>query len=195
MSTGIVLGTPYEHLHDALDLILALDHGVDLVISGKLRQIAAVFFQRPVLGLGPRVVHPVCAAYIEQRLVDLLLVDIELLENGHGIAAGLAGDGDQKVLHAHVFVVQTVGLTHRRLQHLRHPGRRVNLDAADGAPGLLGNLGILAEHVSHAFFHSRQVDVQPLEDFGRQTVLLLQQGQEYMFHIPHGVAEPADQLL
>ena len=191
----VVLGAADQHLHDALDLVVAPDHRVELALARQLGQVAAVFFQRPVLVLGPRVVHAVAAAYAQQGLVDLLLVDAELLEYADRIPAALAGDGDQQVLNADILVVEPVGLPHRRLQHLGHAGRGVDLYAADGRLGLVGDLGVVIQHVADTLLHGGHVDVHLLEYLGRQALLLFQQRQENMLDVPHGVAEAADKLL
>ena len=75
------------------------------------------------------------AADAYQRLVDLLLVDIEFLEYLHGIAAAFAGNGNKQMLHAHILVIEAVRLTDRRLQYLRHPGCRIYLHTTDSASG------------------------------------------------------------
>ena len=49
------------------------------------------------------------AAYTYQRLIDLLLVDIEFLQYLHRVTAALAGYSDEEMLYAHVLVIQAVG--------------------------------------------------------------------------------------
>ena len=63
----VVLGAPRQHLHDAADLLVAADHGVQLLLPRQLRQVAAVALQRVVLPLRVLVGDAGAAADLLQR--------------------------------------------------------------------------------------------------------------------------------
>ena len=71
-------------------------------------QVDAVFVQRAVVALGPRVVHPVAAPDLDQRLINLLLVDAVFFQNLGRVALGLHDGGDEQVLGADEVVFEPV---------------------------------------------------------------------------------------
>jgi hypothetical protein len=65
MSTGLFLRAAAEHLHDAADLFIATDHGIDLPCFRAGGEIGAVFLQRLVFALGVLIRPP--AGYRARR--------------------------------------------------------------------------------------------------------------------------------
>src|SRR5437762_3424123 len=73
----VVLRAPVQDLHDALDLLIAADHRIELPLARRCREVDAVLLQRAVAALRRRRVDARGATDLLQRLVDALLVDAE----------------------------------------------------------------------------------------------------------------------
>ena len=185
----VVLRAPVENLHQAPHLVVAADHGVELVLARRLRQVDRVLLQRVVLGLGRRAIGARAAADLLQHLVEPLFLDPELLEDARRVALALVRHRDQDVLDADVVVLQPLGLGVRRLQQAHDARRRVDLHdvvrelrrrlqrAADGLPQL------------------RAVDSQLLEDLGRDPLVVVHQRHQDVLHVPLRVPVTPHHLL
>jgi hypothetical protein len=68
----VVLRAPRQHLHDAADLGVAPDHGVELALAGPLGEVDAVLLQRLVGALRVGARHPRAAADLAERLAQRL---------------------------------------------------------------------------------------------------------------------------
>src|ERR1035441_9988971 len=66
----VVLGAAAQYLHDAADLVVAADHGVQLAGARGLGEIVGVAFQCLILGLRILIRDALRAAYGNQRLQD-----------------------------------------------------------------------------------------------------------------------------
>ena len=185
----IVLRAPVQHLHHALDLVLAAYYGVELGLPRRLRQIDAVALQRAVLRLRRRAVDARAATHLLKRLVDALLVDAELLQYAHRLSLALICDRDQDVLDAHVFVLQPLGLGVRRLEHPHDPRSRVDLHH------VILELRRLRKRPRHRFPQSVAVRAQLLHKPRHNPALVLQQREEDMLHVPLRMPFCAYELL
>src|SRR4029078_6705719 len=91
-----VLLAARQHLDDALDLLLAPDHGVELALAGELREIAAELFGRRRLGallaLGRRGRGRRAAEQLERLLAYALAVDAQLEQHLGRDALAFAGE-------------------------------------------------------------------------------------------------------
>ena len=76
----VVLGAAREHLHDAADLLVAADHGVDLALSGGVGEVAAELLEGLVLRLGVLVGHARAAAHRGQGLQQGLALGAALAQ-------------------------------------------------------------------------------------------------------------------
>ena len=105
---GVVLGPPDQRLHGAGNLCVPADHGIELAIGRQLSQIDAVFLQGAVAAFRARVIDSVSPSDVLERLVELLQLDAELLDDGRGISLFLLDDRDEQVLGADEVVVEAV---------------------------------------------------------------------------------------
>ena len=123
-----------EDLHDALDLAVAPDDGVQLLLAGLLGEVAAELVQhegagglvaRAAAGGGSGLVAGLAragAAVAGQELDDLLAhagqVGAELDEHLGGDALALTDEAEEDVLGADVVVAELEGLAEAQLQDL-----------------------------------------------------------------------------
>ena len=134
---GVVLRPAAEHLLHALELVLAADERIELVLHRRLGEVAAELReQRRFLHARQR------RLFIEERddvLTDGVQAHALFEENRGGHRALLAQDAEQQVLGADVVVEQPVGLLGGELQHALRLGaerdlhRRGDLLAEDRA--------------------------------------------------------------
>ena len=105
----VVLGPAGQHLDDAANLLVAADDRVELALPGRLRQVAAILFQR-LVGLF-RVLRgdALPAADLLQGRHQPLPGDAEFLEDAAGGAA-VVGHGQQQMLDGNVLVLELLGL-------------------------------------------------------------------------------------
>ena len=134
---GVVLGAAGEDLHDALDLVLAADHRVELALRGELGQVAAELVEqlRGLLALATARAGALTASagageHPDDLIADLLGVGVEVEQDACGDALVLADQPEQDVLGADVVVAQREGLAQRQLQDLL--GARRERDLAGG---------------------------------------------------------------
>src|SRR4051794_16239630 len=125
----VVLGAARQHLHHALDLLLAPDDRVELLVARELREVAAelVEHQRAALGglgrgataLGRALLR---AGVARQELDDLLAdpreVGAELDEHLRGDAFSLTDESEEDVLGSDVVVSELQRLAQRQLEDL-----------------------------------------------------------------------------
>ena len=114
---GVVLRPAGQHLHDAPDLLVPADDGVQLLLAGELGEVTGVFLQGLVARLGVLVRHPLVAAHRLQRFQDPVPCHAACLQEVPRLAAGLQ-DCQQQVLGARELVLQGVGFLLRLVQRL-----------------------------------------------------------------------------
>ncbi len=83
----IVLRAAREHLNDAANLFVAPDDRIELAAARKLRQIAPVFFERLVLGLGILIRDALRPSHLCEDFEDPILRNPVLLEDARRHAA------------------------------------------------------------------------------------------------------------
>ena len=139
----VVLGAAAEHLHDALDFLLAADDRIELALRGGGGQIAAELIEHQRRGGAARLATTATRtglgrllALVPAEQLDDLLADprqfcAELDENLGGDALALTNQAEQNVLGADVVVAELQRLAQAQLQHLLRP--RVNGMCPDGA--------------------------------------------------------------
>ena len=78
----VVLGPPRQDLDHPADFLVPADDRVELAFAGLLGQVAPVLLERLVALLGVLAGDPVAAAYLPQRVEQVVMVDAHPL--GHG---------------------------------------------------------------------------------------------------------------
>ena len=194
----VVLGPAGQHLHDPLDLFLAPDDRVELVVAGQRGEVATELVEhrragRRVRGLraGCAGAHRLLALVAGEELDDLLAdtrqVGAEALEHLGGDALALADQTEQHVLGADVAVAELQRLAQRELEDLLRPRgerRRAGRGRAGQADRLLDLLA-----------HGLERDAERLERLGRDALALVDQAQEDVLGADEAVVEQARLFL
>src|SRR6185437_249425 len=176
---GVVLGAARQDLHDALDLLLAPDHGVELVVARGLREVAAELVEDLAACLRRRLIvaadlHLLLALVAGEELDDLLAhaveVGAQLHEHLGGDALALADEAEQDVLGADVVVAELEGLAEAQLQDLL--GARGERDVA----GRL--LLALADDVLALLADGVQRDTERFQSLGGDPLTLVDQAEQ-----------------
>ena len=132
----VVLRLAAEDLDDPLDLLLAADHGVELVRAGGLGEVDAQRVHGRGLAGALRLLGRSGRRRLRQHaddlVADLVQVHAEALEHAGGDALALAHEAQQQVLGADVVVAEPARLVDRQLDHaLRARGQP---DLTDDGP-------------------------------------------------------------
>src|SRR5918999_858977 len=174
---GVVLRAPGEDLHDALDLGLAPDDGVELAVGGELRQVAPKLVEElRALRLlaGGRARTLLAAAgprkHADDLVADLLGVGVEVEQDAGGDTLVLAHEPKKDVLGADVVVPKRERLAKSEFEHLLRAGRERDLAR--------GHLVALADDARDLGPHLLDGDVEALEDARGETLLLAQEAEE-----------------
>src|SRR5690606_34532303 len=123
---GVVLGAAREHLHDALDLEGAPDHGVELAVASSLREVAPELVEHGRAGgltldrtaCRDRLLALVARDELDDLLAHAVQVGAELAEHLRRDTLALADEAEQDVLGADVVVAQLQRLAQGQLEHL-----------------------------------------------------------------------------
>src|SRR5690606_25390355 len=176
---GVVLGAAGEDLHDALHLLLAPDHRVELALARGLGEVAAELVEdlAALVGGGLFVAADgdlLLALVAREQLDDLLAhaveVGAELHEHLGGDALTLADEAEQDVLGADVAVAELQRLAQAQLEHLL--GARGERDVA-------GRLLLpLTDDVLHLFAHRVERDAERLERLGGNALTLVDEAEQ-----------------
>ena len=181
---GVVLGAPREDLHDALDLDLAADAGVELALFGELGQVAAELVEHlgRLLALARRAAAAARGARerAHDLVADLVGLGVEVEQDARRDAFVFADQAQQDVLGADVVVTQRERLAQRQLEHLLGARRERDLaggdlvaladDAHDGGADLFGRDLERVEHArGDALFLAQEAEQQVL---GADVVVL-----------------------
>ena len=129
----VVLGAAGQHLHDPLDLAMAADDRVELLLAGELGEVAPELVEHEGAALGGlalaaragparRLLAAGRTLVSRQELDDLLAharqVGAELHEHLCGHSFALTDEAEEDVLGADVVVAELEGLTQRELEDL-----------------------------------------------------------------------------
>ena len=187
----VVLLAASEHLHDALDLGIAADHGVEGALSSLLREVAPVLLEhRLVIGCSLRIRGSPHAdedlAHVSALLGVIALVSGDELVHGiadsvgrephgpervHGAAVALRDDAQQKVLGRDVGLAVGHGLAISALEHALRTGREGYVATGDG-------LGLLGGQAAHRRKRLVVGHVELGEGLGGDAFLLFDQAEE-----------------
>src|SRR5581483_238574 len=181
----VVLRTPRQHLHHALDLLLATDDRVELALARVLGQVATELVEHQARGgillggttrrgLLTLAVGAFLALESGEQLDDLLAhaveVRTELLQHLGGDALALADQAEQDVLGADVGVAELQRLAQGQLEHLL--GARGERDV----PGR--SLLALTDDLLDLGAHSLQRDVERLQRLGGDALTLVDEAEQ-----------------
>ena len=177
----VVLGAARQHLHDALDLLLAPDHRVELLVARELREVATelVEHQRAALrGLGGGAAAlgraflraGVAGQELDDLLADARQVGAELDEHLRGDALAFADEPEEDVLGADVVVSELQRLAQRELEDLLGAGREGDVTRRRGAAVTDDLLDLRA--------HGLERDAERLERLGGDALALVDQAEQ-----------------
>ncbi len=179
---GIVLGAAGQHLDGAADFLVAPDHGIELAVARRLREVAGIFLQRVVGVLGRGAVGGAALAQRFDRRIEALRRDAALAENGAGLAVLLERQPEQQPLHRDKAVAGLLGGLFRRVERARQFGGQIDLpgpaarDLRQLGKGLLGGFedgaGIAAGAVDQTAGKTFAVVQQHLEQVQRRELLV-----------------------
>ena len=179
---GVVLGAAAEHLLDALELVLAADQRVELVLHRRLGQVAAE------LGEQRRLLDPRQRRLLVQQLDDVLADGVQahplFHQDGRRHRALFAQDAEQQMLGADVVVQQPIGFFGRELQHAL--GFRAERDLDRGGH-LLAEHGPAFDFLADVF--ERQVRAR--ENPARQALAFANQAEQQVLGLDRNAAELA----
>ena len=177
----VVLGAARQHLHDALDLLLAPDHRVELLVARELREVAAelVEHERAALGgLGrgaPTLGRALLGAGVARQELDDLLADArevgaQLDEDLRGDALTLADEPEQDVLGADVVVAELQRFAERQLEDLLGAGGERDVARRRGAT--------VTDDLLDLGAHGFERDAERLERLGGHSFALVDQAEQ-----------------
>ena len=181
---GIVLRAAREHLHDASNLLVAPDHGIELALARGVGEVARVLLQRLVLILRRLVGDAVRPAHRLERLEQRLVRDLRVGEQRARLAAlrrrrARAEDARSTRTRRRA----SAGLLLRLVEHggelARHRGLRVAL------------LGVARDLALQRLAQRGDARAELLEHGDDDALVLPQQHEEQVRVVDDGVAESA----
>ena len=175
---GIVLGAAGEHLHDAANLVVAPDDGIDLALARGGGEVASVFLEGLEFVLGILISDALVAAQFDERLEDGVGLEAVGLESFLERRPALREEAEEEMLGAGVFVLELGGLGLRgikslleRLAHERVGGR------------CAGNLGAAREFFIEITAEGVGVDAEFLQERLDEALGLIDEGEQQMFAV------------
>ena len=191
---GVVLGTAREDLHDALDLRLAADHGVELAAARGGGEVHAELVERrrarrlASAGAGRRGALRLRLSEDASGLAaHPLQVHAEALEHARRDALALADEAEQQVLGADVGVVEAARLVDGQLDHAL--GARGQADLATG-----GAIAAADDELDGGA-HLVELHAEVGEHLGRHAVALADEAEQQVLSADVVVVEALRFLL
>ena len=121
---GVVLGPAREHLHDAPDLLIATDDGINLALARHVSLVATILVERLELDLGILIGHALRPAHALQCLDEVAVRHTRDLQNRDDLRV-LQRHRQYEMLDGHVLVLELLALGLRHRHQLAHPAREV----------------------------------------------------------------------
>ncbi len=104
----IVLGPAAEHLHDAPDLFIASDYGIEPALASLFGEVEGVAFESLIFRFGVLVRDPLGSAHGYKGVENRVAVGAGFLEKPARRIVLLGGDGQQQVFGGDVLVLETL---------------------------------------------------------------------------------------
>ena len=123
----IVLGAAGQHLDGAADFFVAPDHGVELAVARRLRQVARIFLQRVIGVFGRGAVGGAALAQGLDRGIEVLRRDAALAQDVAGLAVLGQRKPEQQPLDRDETVAGLFGRLLGSIEGTRQIGRQINL--------------------------------------------------------------------
>ena len=179
---GVVLGAAAEHLLDPLELVVAADQRIELVLHRRFGQVAAE------LGQQRRLFDARQRRLLVQQLDDVLAHGVQahplFHQDGRRDRPLLAQDAEQQMLGADVVVQQPVGLFGRELEHALGFGAERNLHrGGDFLPEHRAPFDFLADVLER--------EVRAREDPARQAFAFANQAEQQVLGLDRDAAQLA----
>ena len=189
---GVVLGAATQDLDDALDLVLAAHHRVELAVGGLLGEVAAELIEGG--GFGGAFATATAAGdlsglaqHADHLSAHLRQVDTQVFEHTSGHALAFANQAQQQVLGADVVVPELTGFFERQLQHPFGSWRERDFHGHEA--------GAAADDFFHLNAGILEVDPHRLEHLGGHAGALTDQAQQDLLGAHEVVPQAAGLLL
>ena len=165
----VVLRAAREDLHDAADLLVASDDGVELALAGKVREVLRVLLEGLVLLLGALVRDAAAAAHVLEGREDGRLGEAKREERLRGRRLPVLQEREEEVLGGDVIVLEGGGRLLGEVRQADERGGEPGLDA------LAGDARELPEEPGDFLRGLPGRDAHPLEERRDDTTLLLEE--------------------
>ena len=194
----VVLLASRQDLDYPLDLVLATDHRVELVLSSQLGQVASKAVQgrslalarlrRPARSLARLGTFQAMPQQVQYLLADILQLQAQVHQHLSRHTLLLTQQTQQQVLGADVVVIEILGFFESVLDDLLGPGRLGQLAHRDHVGSRLHDLLDLETDLA-------EVHVEVLQDVGGDTRTFLDQTQQHVLGPDVLVVEPLSLLV
>ena len=201
----VVLLAARQDLHDALDLAVAADDGVEPAVRGELGEVAAVLLEdRPLLALlgtgaaEARHAHvgrgglprglAALGGELRHGVAHGVARDAHLAQRVHRAPVALGDDAEQQVLGGDVVLAVRHGLAIGALEHALRPRRERDVPAGDG-------LVVAGREAAHRGERLVVGDVELGEGLGGDALPLLDEREQQVLGAHVHLAEVARLVL
>ena len=181
---GIVLGAAGQDLDDALDLLLAADHRVELGLAGQLGEVAGELVEHRRLRALLRARVVLVAQQRQRLLADLVEPRAERLQDLGGDRLAFLHETQQQVLGSDVIVTELARLLDRELEDalgLRGEGHLAERE----------RLGEAGERALDLGFDVLQPEPETLQDRGCDPLTVADEPEQHVLGSDEVVAEAA----
>ena len=172
---GIVLGAAGQHLDGAADFLVAPDHGIELAVARRLRQVARIFLQRVIGVLRRRAVGGAALAQGLDRGIQILRRDAALAQDVAGLAVLFERQPEQQPLDRDKAVAGLLGGLFRGVERARQLRREIDLSGAAA-----GNLRQLVERVLGGFQDRAGIAPGAVDQAAGKALAVVQQHLEHV---------------
>ena len=176
-----------EDTDDITDLRVSANHRIQLLVSGLLHQILAVFFQRIVGGLRVITGHPLIASHCGKRLEKTFSGNAVFRPDGFDFLIGMLNHAQEQMLHRNIFVAHLSGFILCGCQNLIQLSSHIDLAAL--------YFHTLAHRILRPVHKVFLLDSHFLNQLQYQAVFYGKQAVEQMFFFNFLVAVFIRQLL
>ena len=184
---GVILRLSGQNTDDVAYLRISADHRIQLLVSGLLHQILAVFFQRVISGLRVIAGNSLIAANRRQRLKETLPGDTVFRPDSLNFLIRMLDHAQEQMLYGNIFVSHLFRLILCGCKHLIQLSSHINLAAL--------YLYTLANRVLHPVHKVFLLNTHFLNQLQYKAVFYGKEAVEQMFFFNFLVAVFIRQLL